>query len=151
MLAKSEAAAPIDFDELSFVSGTSGGFAGGTTSSGGTSTRAVRGPAAADGVPDGTGPGEGQGHGIRLERDQWDCPWPKSALALRQRAEEVVLQVVVRPNGTVVSAELLADPGNGFGETAIRCAKEMRFEPAHDATGRPILAKSPPIRVQFTR
>jgi protein TonB len=65
--------------------------------------------------------------------------------------QSVLLQVVVRADGSVESVRVLQDPGDGFGRTAIACAKTTRFTPALDAEGRPIRATSPPIRVRFKR
>jgi outer membrane biosynthesis protein TonB len=62
-----------------------------------------------------------------------------------------VIRVVVRPDGTVTRAELLSDPGSGFGEVALSCARSSRFQPATDADGRAITATSPPVHVRFTR
>lgn len=63
------------------------------------------------------------------------------------------VRAVVREDGSVASVELLSDPdpGHGFGEAALRCARTARFAPALDAAGRPVEARSPPIRVRFVR
>jgi TonB family protein len=63
----------------------------------------------------------------------------------------VVIRVTVRADGRFESAELVRDPGNGFGTEALRCAPLNRFQPALDRTGRPTRARSGPIRVRFTR
>jgi protein TonB len=63
----------------------------------------------------------------------------------------VVIRAVVRADGAVASAELISDPGYGFGEIALACARQQRFPAATDDHGRPITATSPPIRVKFTR
>ncbi|WP_437587945.1 energy transducer TonB [Sorangium sp. So ce1000] len=65
--------------------------------------------------------------------------------------QTVVIRAVVRADGTVASAELLSDPGYGFGQMSLACVRRQRFVPAADEEGRPITATSPPIRVRFPR
>jgi protein TonB len=54
-------------------------------------------------------------------------------------------------DGRVSAASVLSDPGYGFGEAALRCARQHRFLPALDPLGRAIAATSPPVHVTFTR
>jgi protein TonB len=84
-------------------------------------------------------------------RREWDCPWPAAAAALSIDEQFAVVRAVVRADGTVASTELISDPGYGFGEVALACARRQRFPAASDDDGRPITATSPPIRVKFTR
>ena len=51
----------------------------------------------------------------------------------------------------MAGAGLARDPGYGFGETALACARRTRFEAARDREGRPVQARSGPIRVRFFR
>ena len=62
----------------------------------------------------------------------------------------MTVQVTVRPDGSVLSANILADPGHGFGRAARMCALGKRLSPALDRMGTPILA-SEPITVRFSR
>jgi protein TonB len=139
--------APLDFTGFDIVSGSSERYAGGVTASTGRSAQAVPGPAAE--APGPTRPGRARS--VQLPARNWSCPWPREADALRIDEQTVVLRVVVTPEGRVTSAELLSDPGHGFGQAALTCAREARFDAALDAEGRPSLATSPPIRVRFTR
>ncbi|WP_428264835.1 TonB family protein [Haliangium sp.] len=88
---------------------------------------------------------------MSLPARRWACPWPREAEALGIDEQVVVLRVVVDRAGRVSSAELLADPGHGFGRAALTCARAARFDPARDREGRPYPATSPPIRVRFSR
>ncbi len=140
-----------DFADFTVVSGEAGAYAGGVSASWGRSTNAVH---AADVSPDGAMNGSGRGTlaaPVRLSARDWKCPWPKEADALRIDEQVVVIRVLVRPDGVVSRAELLSDPGNGFGPAALGCAEQTRFEPATDEAGKPYVSTSPPIRVRFTR
>jgi periplasmic protein TonB len=147
VVAVDAAEAPLDFTGFDIVSGSSERYAGGVTASNGRSTKAVPGSAA-----EASGPASpGKARSVQLPARSWSCPWPREADALRIDEQTVVLRVVVTPEGRVTSAELLSDPGHGFGQAALACAREVRFDAALDAEGRPYLAASPPIRVRFTR
>ncbi|WNG19588.1 energy transducer TonB [Cystobacter fuscus] len=147
VVAVDAAEAPLDFTGFDIVSGSAERYAGGVTASNGRSTKAVAGSAA-----EATGPATpGRARSVQLPARNWSCPWPREADALRIDEQTVVLRVVVTPEGRVTSAELLSDPGHGFGQAALACAREVRFDAALDAEGRPYLATSPPIRVRFTR
>jgi protein TonB len=139
---------PVDLTSFTIAAGQATGFAGGATSSSGTSTKAVTGPASPDGVSDGTG---NPTQPVRLSESEWDCPWPAEADALGIDEQMVVLRVIVRADGTVEAAEAVRDPGAGFASAALTCAHRSRFEPARDRLGNPVRARSGPIRVFFTR
>jgi protein TonB len=144
--------APVDLTGDTFVTGGSKSYAGGVTSSSGTNpvavhtevvdprSRPTRNPA----DPDLTKP-------VTLEGNQWQCPWPREADSAEIDQQFVVLRVLVNPSGSAEKAELISDPGHGFGAAAVDCALKTRFEPAKDRQGRPVRALSPPIRVRFTR
>lgn len=151
VLARSDEAESLDFGELDLAVGSGSHFVGGRTASGGTNQQAVHGARVELDGPQGTPGGKGGGRSVGLHASRWDCPWPSTASALREHEVDVTLRVVVRPDGSVLSAELLGDPGHGFGEAALRCARSTRFEPALDPGGSPMLATSPPIRVHFRR
>ncbi len=147
----------LDFTDFDIATGDARVYVGGVSSSAGENTVAARGDAvAADGlVGAASGGGEGaetsSARSVRLPGGTWDCPWPDDARALRDRVQEVKLRAVVGVDGRATSVEILSDPGHGFGAAALRCAKSARFDPALDAQGRAIQARSPPIRVRFTR
>lgn len=149
VIAAKEAQAPLDFTGFDIASGQAPRYAGGVTASSGRSTTAVA-PGGGNGT-EGSGPGTSAARPVQLPARNWSCPWPKEADALRIDEQTVVLRVVVTPEGGVTSAELLSDPGHGFGQAALTCARRARFEAAMDRNGQRYLATSPPIRVRFTR
>jgi len=144
--------APVDLTGDTFVTGNSKSYAGGVTASSGTNPVAVhtgvvdprarptRNPA----EPDLSSP-------VTLAGDQWQCAWPREADSAEIDQQFVLLRVLVNPSGSAEKAELISDPGHGFGAAAVACALKTRFEPAKDRQGRPVRALSPPIRVRFTR
>ena len=88
---------------------------------------------------------------VSLRVERWSCPWPPEADSERIDEQTVVIRVVVDPEGIVEAAELVVEPGHGFGKAAVACALDTRFTPARDRAGTAIRARSPPIRVRFTR
>jgi protein TonB len=142
--------APVDLTADSYVAGSANAYAGGVTASTGTNTKAVDPddePAAGSSAvrgPDRSRP-------VALEAAEWRCAWPREADAEQIDEQTAVIRVVVRPDGSVESAQVVQDPGLGFGAAAMRCALGTRFVPAEDRAGRRVRAKSPPIRVRFTR
>jgi protein TonB len=144
--------APIDLTGETFVTGSANAYAGGVTASSGTSKKAVLvrevAPAPAKkqapSAPD-------QSSAVALEDQAWRCPWPGTVETDSIDEQTVVLRVVVRPDGSVESARIVKDPGQGFAPAALACALRTRFSPAKDRDGRPMRAASPPIRVRFTR
>jgi protein TonB len=88
---------------------------------------------------------------VSLSARDWSCPWPREAESLGIDEQTVVLRAVVSSEGHASSVHVLADPGHGFGQAALTCARQARFEPATDRNGQPYAATSPPIRVRFTR
>jgi protein TonB len=144
---------PVDLPSTTFVVGTSASYAGGVTSSSGKSQVAVTGPVAQDGPPAGASAARGEDHSssIEVEDTDWNCPWPKEADSQQIDEQSVLIQVVVRPDGTPESARVLSDPGHGFAAAARACALATHYSPAHDRQGRALRAESPPILVHFTR
>jgi protein TonB len=100
---------------------------------------------------DGNGEGLDHASAVSLPEQSWSCPWPAEAEAERIDEQTVIIRVVVNADGFAASAEMLEDPGHGFGRAAVACALHTRFTPARDRKGRPVRAVSPPIRVRFTR
>jgi len=149
--ADESASAPLDFTGFGITTGTGPRYAGKVTSGPGTNRRAV----AASRVDRRAAPtaraGTTRARPVGAPRRNWDCPWPAEADALSINEQSVVLRALVRADGTVASAELLADPGHGFGQAALACVRRQRFPAATDHDGNPITATSPPIRVRFTR
>jgi protein TonB len=133
--------------------GSGAGFAGGQTSSEGTSTRAIergadsRGAAFATGI---TADGDLSAP-VRLPASEWECPWPREAEAASIDEASAVIRVTVDANGHPELVALVSSPGHGFGDAALACARRARFEPARDRAGNAVRARSGPIRVQFTR
>jgi hypothetical protein len=77
---------------------------------------------------------------------KWDCPFPSGAA----HADANVLVVVhVEPDGKPVSADVLEDPGGGFGDAAKKCALEKAYVAAHDVNGQPVRAATFPFYIHF--
>jgi protein TonB len=125
---------------------------GGAAPSGTAGVRGKQG-GGSDGVAGGRSGGGGGDltRSVRLPARNWRCPWPRQADALGIDEQTVVLSVAVDARGRVTAAELVRDPGHGFGTAALGCARQARFEPALGRDGQPVAAQSPPIRVRFTR
>jgi protein TonB len=135
----SAGAAPVDFTGLTFAAkpaASSSPSGAGQPGAGGSGRAAA---------------GNGRARSVGLEESDWRCPWPDQAEAMDKNREDVVIGVLVSADGHTLSAHVLRDPGHGFGDAALACAKQTRFLPARDAAGLPIAAESPPIRVRFTR
>jgi periplasmic protein TonB len=152
VLAADAEAQPLDFTSFDLATGDGPRYAGGVTASSGRSAQAAGGHVQTDGVARiHGGTARSLARSVRLDAREWDCPWPRSAETLGIDEQLVLLRVIVRADGSVVSARLQADPGFGFGEAALACARRSRFTAAADASGNAITAESPPIRVRFTR
>ena len=148
--------APVDLTSDTFVTGTARSYTGGGTTTGGGNpvgvpARAV-GPRAAD--DPGAAPPDRSSR-VSLDDQSWSCPWPREADAEQIDEQTVVIRVVVGPDGGADSVDIVsvstADPGHGFARAAATCALHTRFTPARDRSGDPVRARSPPIRVRFTR
>jgi protein TonB len=150
---------PVDLTGQGFVTGNADTYAGGVTASTGTSKTAVRDlNAVVGGVPGGTGTKVGATGGPDRSRapsivgsSQWDCPFPAEADAEEINYQRVKLLIVVRPDGTPQDAKVIADPGNGFGREARKCAMMRRYEPALDREGKPVLGTIPQVNITFQR
>jgi protein TonB len=144
--------APLDLTGETLVTGTANAYAGGLTGSKGASTVAVRtAPGDPRSAPGARLVGRDRSRAVSLEDQNWSCPWPREGAAEQIDEQTVVIRVLVRPDGSAESAEVLSDPGHDFGQAAAACAMRTRFTPAHDRDGEPMRARSPPIRVRFTR
>lgn len=152
VVASEAPADPLDFTGFEITTGSGPRYAGGVTASSGTNTEAVR----TRTVDPNARPDQRQGEvnlarPVSLPARDWICPWPREAESLGIDEQVVVLRVVVTAEGRASFVGLLADPGHGFGQAALGCAHQARFEPATDRHGRAYTATSPPIRVRFTR
>jgi protein TonB len=138
-------------NDHTIVQSASGAFAGkGTGGSGvpgGTGTGAAVG--SRQGVVGGTGTGTATP--VTLSLKDWRCAWPEEAEYEDFDQQLVSIRVVVAEDGRVEKADIVTDPGYGFGRAARDCARRVRFNPAKDASGRAVKAVSPPINVRFVR
>jgi periplasmic protein TonB len=144
---------PLDLTGEAFVTGAARGYAGGVTASAGTNAAAVgTGDVDRRSAPTGGhAAGSDLSGAVSLADQSWSCAWPAEADTQRIDEQTVVIQVVVDAEGNTESAEVVADPGHGFGQAATTCAMNTRFTPARDRAGQPVRARSPLIRVRFTR
>jgi len=140
-----------DFTGMAFIVGSGTSYAGGATTSSGTSRKAAIGPAAPEVPRSEPSSVRSRARPVMLDQSAWSCPWPAEADAEQVNEQTVVLQAGVRADGHAEHVDLLSDPGFGFGAAARMCALRTRFEPARDTAGQPIIALSPPIRVHFYR
>lgn len=145
--------APVDLTGTTVVTGTATTAVGGATATTGTATDTP--PVGAQlAVPNPTitsTKAPTLSRPVQLDAARWRCDWPSDALSQDIYEQAVVLRVVVAADGSVQAAQLIDDPGNGFGPAALACAKRTLFTPALNAEGAPTRALSPPIRVRFTR
>lgn len=148
-------AAAVDLPGTTFVTGSASTYAGGVTSSTGTNRAAVTGPVATAPSPPSrrasNQPRNDLSSPVALDETDWDCGWPREADSQSVDEQSVVIQVMVRADGSAESVKTLSDPGYGFAGAARACAMNTLFSPAHDQDGHPIRSESPPIRVHFTR
>ncbi len=143
--------APVDLSADTFVTGTASAYAGGATAASGTSVKPVTAlaPSTSPAGPPRAGPILSRP--VRLAGDEWQCPWPHEAEQQQIDEQTVTLRVVVAADGHARAVDVLADPGYGVGAAARACALLTPFAPALDPHGHPVEARSPPIRVRFTR
>lgn len=103
------------------------------------------------GTSRGVAGGMGKGQPVRLDLNHWTCRWPEEAQDEPFDEQVVVLRAVVAADGRLERAEIVSDPGYGFGRAVRACVGRARFFPAKDRDGNAIRAESPPIRVRFVR
>jgi periplasmic protein TonB len=149
---------PVDLTGNTIVQGNGEAYAGGFTSGNGTNANAVRSAPSPTGVAGGTGAvraapvtGPDRSRSASVGLVDWNCPFPAEAEADQIDDTYVTLQVDVRADGTPAAVHLMADPGNGFGREAVRCATNKRFVAALDHDGNPIAASTKQFRVHFQR
>ena len=156
---------PVDLTGGGFVTGNADSFVGGVTAAAGTGTVATHSAAASStGKPGGTGtaarpvatakptgPDKSRAAAITTGSNWSSCPFPPEANADQVDYGVVTLIVTVRPDGSARSAQVVSDPGHGFGRAARLCALSKRYAAALDRDGNAIMGTTPPIRVTFTR
>jgi protein TonB len=149
---------PVDLTGNTIVQGNAEAYAGGFTASNGTNTHAARVTPAATGVVGGTGPVAAPVQGPDRSRTaslaggrEWSCPFPQEADISQIDDARVELQVDVRADGTAAAVRVIADPGNGFGREAKRCALATRFQTALDHDGNSIAGATKAFWVHFQR
>jgi protein TonB len=147
VIAQDPTAQPEDLTASSFVVGKASTYAGGASTSAGTSPRVVDARAVA---PASAAPGTRR-RSVSLDESAWSCPWPPEAEGIEIVQQLVVLKVSVRSDGTADEVKIVSDPGTGFGQAARACALRTHFRPALDDGGAATAAWSPPIRVRFVR
>jgi protein TonB len=147
----------LNFTDNVFTVGSSDRYAGGDTTSNGTNQNAVHARHVAD-----TGTGSGQGQAMQqvavdLSRTaqlagsgEWRCPFPPEADADQVDEASAVIEVTVGADGKASRANVLSDPGHGFGREARACAIREAYVPALDREGRAV-ASTKRFRVKFER
>jgi hypothetical protein len=157
--------APTEVADFTMVQGLADSYAGGTTTALGTNDHAVVGAA-----------GDGRGHGQQAaSRGQapvavaaaapaldlskpaspaggnWSCShlFPTDPDAPDQAAVTLVVEVDV--GGRPTTIRVARDPGFGFGEAARRCAHGQTFTPARGPDGTPLVGRTRPFVVRFSR
>ncbi len=58
--------------------------------------------------------------------------------------------LTVAADGSVKQVTVQTNPGHGFGQAALKCAKLMKFDPGRDAKGQPVQSRVS-IVVRFIR
>jgi protein TonB len=151
---------PLDLTGNTFVTGNAETFAGGFTAGNGTNANAVRAIPSPTGAPTAapaqaapppeTGPDLSRTASLG-GGSEWSCPFPGEADTAQIDEAYVTLQVDVRPDGTPTAARVLADPGNGFGREARRCAMNKHYATALDHGGNAVAGTTKAFRVHFRR
>jgi periplasmic protein TonB len=151
---------PMDFTGDGFIQGDGEKYAGGTTSSTGSSKVAVKGPA----KPDSTAPVTNKPVGPatteqavdksrppRPTSTNWNCGFPPEADFDQIDYATVQLAVTVGTDGRAKSVSIMSDPGHGFGRLARSCAMRMTYQVGYDKAGSPVVKTTRPFPVRFTR
>jgi protein TonB len=150
---------PVDLTGNTIIQGNADTYAGGFTTSNGTSANAVRSMPSPTGVPGGTGapqapppaPTKDLSRNASVGSAEWNCPFPPEADTAQVDEAWVTLQVDVRPDGSPASVRVVTDPGNGFGRVARQCAMNKHLTTALDRDGNPVGGETKPFRVHFQR
>lgn len=152
LTSEAEAAAPVvtgDATELhsGFVSADGDGR--GLGRGGGGRGSAASGGAAPPGKPPAAPPPVDRSRPAALLNGYIErCDFPEGA----ERNEAVAtVVVIVGVDARPVGADVVTDPGEGFGRQARGCLLRQLYRAARDRDGRLVAAKTTPIRVRFTR
>ncbi|HVW24569.1 MAG TPA: energy transducer TonB [Polyangiaceae bacterium] len=150
---------PVDLTGDGFVQGTGDTYAGGVTTTSGTSKSAVRDVRATGSAEAAPAAKTAQGPGgpdlsrkaALLGGNSWDrCGFPAEADIEQINSARVTLVVTVDSDGHATSASVTQDPGYGFGALAKRCALRERYAPALNKAGEPVTATQT-IIINFRR
>ncbi len=144
----------LDFENV-FTVGSSERYTGGNTLSKGTNDKPPDTPkVAATGVAAAPPP---QIVSVDLSRTatlagsgEWRCPFPPEADSDSVDEASAIIEVIVGATGKAQTANILQDPGHGFGREARSCAMRESYVPALDKSGNPV-ASSKKFRVKFER
>ena len=151
LTAESDPNEPVDLTGNTIITGNADSYAGGSTSSNGTSTTAVRGPAAVRGAPTSTAaaapppppPGPDRSHVAVLGGGkEWSCPFPPEADAAQVDDARVMLELNIGAAAAPDEVTVVKDPGYGFGRAAKQCALHQHTLPALDREGNPVASTS---------
>jgi hypothetical protein len=128
----------------------SGSFAGGASASSGTEESLVPGAASPSPVRPQAheGTADQSTAATLLGGAQWDCELPSEADDEGVEHAHVELSLTIDAGGIVRAAQVLSDPGLGFAQEAVRCARRRRFAPALDSAGQPTTSTQR-VRVHF--
>ncbi|HEU4410320.1 MAG TPA: hypothetical protein VFS43_34005 [Polyangiaceae bacterium] len=145
--------APPDADAM--VQGQGDDYAGGVTTSDGTSKQAV-GDARARGAG---GPPPAPPRPPEVDRSAkaslfltaWNCDhlFPKAAANAGVRHALVHLVVRVGADGKPLGVRNFDDPGYGFGDAARKCAFQQQYRSARDRSGHPVMGDTALFAVGF--
>jgi protein TonB len=147
----------LNFGDNVFITGESDRYSGGATTSKGTNDKP---PVQARVASGGTGTGQApapQIMAVDLSRTaqlagsgEWRCPFPPEADSDQVDEAAAIIEVVVGADGKAQRANILSDPGHGFGREAKQCAMREAYVPAMDREGHNV-ASSKKFRVKFER
>lgn len=148
-------AGPADMTGFDLVVGQGEAYAGGYTSTAGTSHHAVEDVIPkVGGVPDAPHPAPAASDLSRpaapLDRD-WACAWPEEAQDTDLRDARVTIRVNVDRDGAPSHVDVLDGPPGGFAEAARRCAEDERYRVALNTSGKPIPGTTNLFNVHFVR
>lgn len=148
---------PLDLTGDGFVQGNADSYAGGVTSSAGTSKTAVRDTraVASGGVPSAppgpVGPSVDRSSPARPTSGSWDhCGFPAEADVEQVNYARTTIAVTIDAQGRATNVSVVRDPGYGFGALARQCALRERYEPARGKDGNPVTATQL-ITINFRR
>jgi protein TonB len=155
ILAKNDDDKVLDFSDNVFTVGNSERFSGGDTMSKGTNDKPPDTHKVEEkGVQQAPPP---QIVSVDLSRTatlagsgEWRCPFPPEADSDSVDEASVIIEVIVGATGKAQSANILQNPGHGFGREAQSCAMRESYVPALDKAGNPV-ASSKKFRVKFER